>query len=139
MGKHNRVKKNRELNSLFSICAKIVSMKILDKPISKKELLKNSEVVFDECMVKGVVDVSKELLAIDAQLHADLEQLFLESGSLQESLWGINLYPEDDGEDFIEFDSMINIRPRQNNRSRGVESLEIRRKIMEVVQRWITE
>lgn len=114
-------------------------MKILDKPISKKELLKNSEVVFDECMVKGVVDVSKELLAIDAQLHADLEQLFLESGSLQESLWGINLYPEDDGEDFIEFDSMINIRPRQNNRSRGVESLEIRRKIMEVVQRWITE
>ena len=114
-------------------------MKILDKPVSKKDLLKSSEVVFNECMIKGVVDINKGLLAIDAQLHADLEQLFLENNSLQESLWGINLYPEDDGEDFIEFDSMINIRPRQNNRSRGVESPEIRQKIIEVVQRWITE
>ncbi|MBO7720247.1 hypothetical protein IJU22_01430 [Candidatus Saccharibacteria bacterium] len=114
-------------------------MKILDNSIKKNDLLKNSEVVFDECMVKGVVDVDKGLLAIDAQLHADLEQLFLENGSLQDSLWGINLYPEDEGEDFIEFDSMINIRPRQNNRTRGVENPETRQKITEVVQRWITE
>ncbi|MBR0415796.1 hypothetical protein IJI64_01340 [Candidatus Saccharibacteria bacterium] len=114
-------------------------MRILDSAISKKDLLKSSEVVFDECMVKGVVDVDRGELAIDAQLHADLEQLFLENGSLQESLWGINLYPDDAPEDFIEFDSMINIRPRQNNRSRGVESLETREKITEVVQRWITE
>ena len=114
-------------------------MKILDNSIKKNDLLKNSEVVFDECMVKGVVDVDKGLLAIDAQLHADLEQLLLENGSLQDSLWGINLYPEDEGEDFIEFDSMINIRPRQNNRTRGVENPEIRQKIIEVVQRWITE
>lgn len=114
-------------------------MKILDNSIKKNDLLKNSEVVFDECMVKGVVDVDKGLLAIDAQLHADLEQLFLENGSLQDSLWGINLYPEDEGEDFIEFDSMINIRPRQNNRTRGVEDPETRQKITEVVQRWITE
>ena len=68
-------------------------MKILDKPVSKKDLLKNSEAVFDECMIRGVVDINKGLLAIDAQLHADLEQLFLENNSLQESLWGINLYP----------------------------------------------
>lgn len=114
-------------------------MKILDNSIKKNDLLKNSEVVFDECMVKGVVDVDEGLLAIDAQLHADLEQLFLENGSLQDSLWGINLYPEDEGEDFIEFDSMINIRPRQNNRTRGVENPETRQKITEVVQRWITE
>ena len=114
-------------------------MKILGNSIKKNDLLKNSEVVFDECMVKGVVDVDKGLLAIDAQLHADLEQLFLENGSLQDSLWGINLYPEDEGEDFIEFDSMINIRPRQNNRTRGVENPETRQKITEVVQRWITE
>lgn len=114
-------------------------MKILDNSIKKNDLLKNSEVVFDGCMVKGVVDVDKGFLAIDAQLHADLEQLFLENGSLQDSLWGINLYPEDEGEDFIEFDSMINIRPRQNNRTRGVEDPETRQKITEVVQRWITE
>ena len=61
----------------------------------------------------------------------------LSKESNQDSLWGINLYPEDPGEDFIEFDSMINIRPRQNNRSRDVENPAIRAKITEVVNQWI--
>lgn len=114
-------------------------MRILSERVSKKDLLKNSEVVFDECMVKGVVDIERGLLAIDAQLHADIEQLFLNDGSVQDYLWGINLYPEDEPDDFIEFDSMINVRPRQNNRSRSVEDPEIRKKITEVVNQWITE
>ena len=111
-------------------------MKILKQPLKKSEIIANSDVVFDEIMVKGVVDIEKELLAIDAELHADLEQYLLENGSSQEYLWGINLYPDED-EDFIEFDSMINIRPRQNNRSRSVESPEIRQKITEIVSKWI--
>ncbi|MGN0326417.1 MAG: DUF5674 family protein [Lachnospiraceae bacterium] len=57
-------------------------------------------------------------------------------GSKQESLWGINLYPEET-EDFIEFDSLINIRPRQNNKGRGVYDETIRNKIVEVVNKWI--
>lgn len=115
-------------------------MKILDAPISKKDLLNKSEVVFGDCMVKAVVDVDRGLLAVDSQLHADLERFFLENGSSQESLWGINLYPEDeDMEDFVEFDSMINIRPRQNNRSRGVEDAETRQKIIEIVKKWVQE
>lgn len=132
-------KKTGKLIPCFPLCGKMFSMRILNETISKKDLMQNSEVVFDGCMIKAVVDVDKQLLAIDAELHADLEQLFLENNSLQESLWGINLYPEDDGEDFIEFDSMINIRPRQNNRSRDVEDPETRKKITEVVQRWVTE
>ena len=111
-------------------------MKILEKPIKKSEIIPNCNIVFDEIMIKGVVDTKNELLAIDSELHADLEQYLLEKGSNQEDLWGINLYPDED-EDFIEFDSMINIRPRQNNRSRSVESPEIRQKIIEVIHKWI--
>ena len=86
-------------------------------------------------LVKAVVDVDRELLAVDAELHADLEALLLEDGSAQRSLWGINLYPELEGTEFIEFDSMINMRPSQGNRSRGVEDQAIRAKITGIVRK----
>lgn len=111
-------------------------MKILSAKIEKEELAK-SENIFDGPMVKGVVDIEKQLLAIDAGLHADLERMLLEAGSSQEVLWGINLWYEDDGEDFVEFDSMINVRPRQGNRTRDVEDEATRKRIIEVVQKWI--
>lgn len=85
-------------------------------------------------LVKGVVDIEKELLVLDANMHADEEAYLLEKGSRQEDLWGINLYPAKFGTDeFIEFDSMTNIRPRQNNMSRSVEDKSIRQKIIELV------
>jgi len=63
--------------------------------------------------------------------------LLLGEGSLQEALWGINLYPEAEDEDFLEFDSLINIRPRQDNRSRYVENDEIREKIRIIVNKYM--
>lgn len=111
-------------------------MRILAKEMSRNDLAQ-SEVVFDGPMVKGVVDINKGVLAIDADLHADLEKLLLEEGSEQDALWGINLWYEEFGEDLIEFDSMINVRPRQGNRSREVEDEGIRKKIVRVVQKWI--
>jgi hypothetical protein len=84
-------------------------------------------------MVKAVVDVKLAIMAIDAELHADEEALLIENGSDQRDLWGINLYPEIEGEDFIEFDSMINLRPSIGNRSRGVENPEVREKIRQIV------
>ena len=113
-----------------------ITMKILSEEIRKADLIE-SDVVFGGEMVKGVVDVEQGLLAIDAEMHADLEKLLLENGSSQENLWGINLYPEFSDEDFVEFDSMINIRPRQNNRSRYVEDEAIRNRIIEVVAKWV--
>lgn len=110
-------------------------MKVLDRAIERADLRK-SDVVFDDMMVKAVVDVEKQLLALDAEMHADLEQFLLEQGSKQEDLWGINLYIDDEDE-LIEFDSMINVRPRQGNRSRSVEDSERQKKITEVVNRWI--
>lgn len=84
-------------------------------------------------MVKAVVDIESEIVAIDAELHSDLEVFLLENGSTQRNLWGINLYPELEGNDFIEYDSMINVRPSQNNRSRGVEDENVRKRIEAVI------
>jgi hypothetical protein len=105
----------------------------IDK-ISISELSKMSEKMYDS-LVKAVVDVKQKRLVVDAEMHVDEEQYLLERGSSQQDLWGINLYPSSYGtDDFIEFDSMINIRPRQNNRSRGVEDVKIQDQIREIVK-----
>ena len=88
-------------------------------------------------MVKAVVDVDREIVAVDGELHADLESLLLEDGSAQRSLWGINLYPDLPGDQWIEFDSMINLRPSQGNRSRGVEDEAIRQRVRAIVEKRI--
>lgn len=116
----------------------ILVMRILEHKIQKIDLL-DSEVVFDGPMVKAVVDLKRGLVGIDANMHADIEQMLLSDGSNQDDLWGINLYPGDDGEDFIEFDSMINIRPRQGNKSRFVEDETIRNEIVALIKEWIID
>lgn len=88
-------------------------------------------------MVKAVVDVSRGVMAIGGELHADEEALLLRDGSAQHELWGINLYPEAE-HDWIEFDSMINIRPAMKNRSRGVDDPALRDRIVAVVNALIT-
>ena len=89
-------------------------------------------------MVKGVVDVEREVVALGAELHADLEALLMENGSNQRNLWGINLYPALSGDGFLEFDSMINLRPSQGNKSRGVDDASVRTRIAEIVGRRIS-
>ena len=107
-------------------------MKIVQESINKKELFEMAQTTFGD-MVKAVIDVALEELAVDAELNSDLEALFLEQGSKRKNLWGINLYPELESPEFIEFDSMINIRPSQGNRSREVENKEIREKIVNII------
>jgi hypothetical protein len=107
-------------------------MKIITQSITLNEMKDMAASLFGN-LVKAVVDIDRELIAVDAELHSDLEALLLEDGSKQKSLWGINFYPEIQGDDFVEFDSMINMRPSLGNRSRGVEDKELRKKIMEIV------
>lgn len=109
-------------------------MLICENPVSRDDLRQMAATGFGD-MVKGVVDIDRELLAVDAELHADLEAFLLNHDSSQNSLWGINLYPDED-EDFVEFDSLINIRPMSGNRSRGVDDSKIRERILEVVSKW---
>ncbi len=107
-------------------------MKEIEKQISIKELKDMSTKMFGN-LVKAVVDVEKELLIVDAELHSDEEAYLLGRGSKQENIWGINIYPDLDVDNRIEFDSMINLRPSQNNNSRGVDNENIRKQILDIV------
>lgn len=117
-------------------------MKILDKVITLEELSEIEDETYfsDMNMMKMVVDIDKELLAVNAELHSDLEQMLLENGSKQQALYGINVY-YDTGE--IEFDSLIN--PPRNREAgfprvgRGVADPKAREKIVEVVGKWIRQ
>ncbi len=115
-----------------------MEIEIVREPISVKKLSEIAENQFGD-LVKAVVDIEREIMAIGGELHADGEALLLQEGSRQENLWGINLYVGKTGEEFIEFDSMINIRPSQDNRSRSVESSELRDKIKATVDKLVKE
>ena len=111
-------------------------MIILESPISLSELAAMAENLYGD-MVKAVADVGRNRLALDAELHSDLESELIAEGSRQEDLWGFNLYPSIEGEDFIEYDSLINIRPRQGNRSRDVEDAAVKAQIRRIVSEFI--
>jgi len=111
-------------------------MKILETVVTIEEL-KNVALNSFGDLVKAVADVERGLIAIDAELHSDLEAIFLENGSKQQNLWGINFYPDNPSDAFIEFDSMINLRPSQGNMSRGVSSSEVQQKIITIVNKWV--
>ena len=115
-----------------------MEMQILLRPITREDLKLIAKNTFGD-MVKCVADVRMNLLAIDADLHADLERLLLDNGSAQEDLWGFNLWVEEEGEDFVEFDSLINIRAWQENPSRDVLNPEIREAIKSIVAQFISE
>lgn len=106
----------------------------LVKNISLSDLETMAERMYGD-LVKGVVDVEKPSLVLDMEMHVDGEQYLLERGSKQQDLWGINLYPSRFGQnDFIEFDSMINIRPSQHNMSRTVEDSALQHRIRGLVE-----
>ena len=83
--------------------------------------------------IKAVVDLAQGSMAVGGDLHADDEALLIEHGSSQQDLWGINLYLDEEGPNWVEFDSMINIRPGQGNRSRGVDDERTRERIRALV------
>ena len=114
-------------------------MRLIDinQKISLNKLRKMSFKIFGG-LVKAVVDIEKEIMVVDGEMHADEERFLLDNGSKQNNLWGINLYPDFFGtSNFIEFDSIINIRPRLNNLSREIKNENIRKKIVEIVNKLI--
>lgn len=112
-------------------------MRIIDKKITLEELKRLAEETFGD-LVKATVDVEKEIMVVGGDLHSDQESLLLNNGSSQKNIWGINLYPEKyPSEDWIEFDSMINLRPSFGNKSRGVDDFKTRQKIVEIVNKLV--
>jgi len=103
-----------------------------ENPIPLDELRRLAAGRFGD-LVKAVVDLERKVMVVDADLHADQEAELLEGGSRQQDLWGINLYPDRPGDDWLEFDSMINLRPSFGNRSRGVDDPATRDRIKTLV------
>lgn len=111
-------------------------IKIIKDKINNSELKKHTAQMFGN-LVKAVVDVEKQIMAVYGELHSDEEALLIDKGSKQKNLWGINIYPDLKDEDRIEFDSLINLRPSQGNMTRGVDDPEIRKKIVMIVNKLV--
>jgi len=115
---------------------KNMPIKIVNEFISISDLKTLAQERFGD-MVKAVVDLETGIMAVGGELHADEEALLLEQGSKQENLWGFNIYIDQPRESWLEYDSMINIRPSQNNPSRDIQSEEIKNKITEIVTKLV--
>lgn len=113
-------------------------IKIVKDKISISELKENANKMFGD-LVKAVVDTEKCIMALFGELHSDEEAVLLDSGSKQENLWGINIYPDLECKERIEFDSVINLRPSQNNITRGVDDTETQKKIITIVNKLLTK
>ena len=113
-------------------------LRVIREPILRTTLVAEAAEGFGE-MIKAVVDVRRGVMAIGAELHADEETALLDDGSMQADVWGINLYPSETGEEWLEFDSMINVRPARGNRGRGVEDEATRATIRDIVRRLVRD
>lgn len=111
--------------------------RIVKDEITKDELKDLAHKQYGD-IIKAVVDVEQGIMGIGGELHVDIQSLLLEKENSQsQNTWGINLYLNKIGDDFIEFDSMINLKPVLGNKSRSVENLEIQNKIREIVKRLV--
>lgn len=120
-----------------ALSSNAMSIEIVRVPIALDEIRRMAREQFGD-FVKAVVDVHQGVMAINGELHADEEALLLQHGARQAHLWGINLYPDRIASEFIEYDSMINVRPSQGNRSRGVDDEAVRLQIQTIVARLVT-
>jgi len=107
-------------------------MQVVKDKVSIETLKKMSDKMFEK-VVKAVVDIEKKVLVIDAEMHSDIEYFMLQEGSNQAHLWGINIWPYSEKNKWIEFDSVINLRPSWGNRSRSVDDPTIQKEIINCV------
>ena len=114
-----------------------MEIKIIKNQISKDELKNIARAQFVG-IIKAVVDVEQEIMAIGGGHHVDERDFLIkQEGSKFENLWGIDLYPERTGKDFIGLDSIINLK--LSSGARGVYHPEIQKKIRNIVEKLVSE
>ena len=114
-----------------------MKIKIVRDKITKEELINLAQDNYGD-MVKAVVDIEKEIMAIGGEFHSDASVILVEqNGSNQEDIWGINIYPEKEKNEWLEFNSLINIKPLKNNRDVEIESEVIKDKIKNIINKLI--
>lgn len=111
--------------------------KIIEQQVQKTDLLDLELKSAYGALVKAVVDIEKAIIIAGMTMHSDGEEILLENGSKQANLWGINLYLQESGNEWIEYDSVINLRPSQGNASRGVDDPNVRQKIRDIVNQLV--
>ena len=84
-------------------------------------------------MIKGVVDVTREIVALGGELHADAQAALLQDGSLSEDIWGFNIYVEKPRQQRVDYTSFINVRPSAGNRSMEIQDHVLRKRIRTIV------
>ena len=112
-------------------------IEIITEPITRAVASEIAREIYGD-MLKGVVDIEREILALGGEYHMDGNMALIGNGSTQSAVWGFNLHLEQPQESWIEFRSLINIRPAQGNRGMLVESSELQEKIRRVINSKIT-
>lgn len=107
-------------------------IKVVEDTISVDELREIAKEYYVD-MIKGVVDISKEIIAVGGEYHMDANMKILENGSVQADVWGFNIFFDRPQNERIEFTSLINIRPQADNRSMEVENGAIREKMRAII------
>ncbi len=116
-----------------------MEIRIIKEPITREELQRIAQERYGDLVI-AVVDVEQGIMAVGGEFHADEEVILMEQEhSSREHTWGINIWPDKRGtEEFIQFDSMVNLKPSFGNRTRGVDNKEVQNKIRDIVSRLIT-
>lgn len=109
-----------------------MEIKIIKEKISKEELEKIAEENFGN-MIKGAVDIEKKIVALGGELHIDASEKLIQTGSEQQDIWGFNIYIDRPRENWLEFNSLINIKPAADNRSADIEKEDVKNKIKEII------
>jgi Protein of unknown function (DUF5674) len=88
-----------------------------------------------ETFIKLAVDIERSVVDGGGEMRADSEAVLLKDGSRQEDIWGADWDPH---QREVRFEALINIRPRQGNRSMMIQNPEIRSRV-EAIVRWVFE
>lgn len=111
--------------------------RIIKDSITREELRSLAHEQYGD-LVKAVVDVAQGIMGVGGELHVDIQSILIEKeNSRGDTTWGINLYVDKTGDEFVEFDSMINLKPMSGNRTRGIENSETKKSIREIVDRLV--
>lgn len=130
------MKKNKNLPIKHDIIC-IVNIKIIDKKIKESELREIAKDFYGD-MVKGVVDIEREILAVGGEYHMDANMMLIENESKQQNVWGFNWYFDKTGDEQIEYVSLINIRPAQGNRVMEVQDMSLRDKMKSIILKYLS-
>ncbi len=113
-----------------------MNIKIIDKKITETELREIAKDFYVE-MVKGVVDIKREIIVMGGEYHMDANIVLIENGSEQQNIWGFNWYFDKNGDERIEYISLINIRPKQGNMTMEVRDVFLRDKMKTIILKYL--